>query len=513
VKLRFAGPALAALWLAACAAPVVKPAQLDGWHAIAAGDVVLVAEATARETEALAADLVGFDAAFAHLIGRKVASQKPTIIHFVRNRRLGERIWLGDRAAGWALGTLEESLACVALSSKIETRITLFHEYTHLLLARQRAARLPRWYNEGLAVYFSTLRVRDGAVEVGSVPFEYVQWLATRGPLPLPELFGPPDGIRSIDFYATSWALVHYLLSSARGRAELSRFEKELSAGVALDTARERAFGRSFEALSAELAAHLGYLQRGVSGEAVLDPRQLVIAKTPAARPLTRSESARALGLLALALEDVVHEESRDRGILAVSRDLLEIAVAGDAGNARARAALAYAESLANDREDARASVARALADAPGEREVLWRAGQVALALGDLEHAEQRFRGALAAGGEFASAWFGLGLALDRRGDAAAALDALERARRIAWSDALDLETGRLYLAAGRTDDALAVLQPLASDPHGGYVAEQAGELLRAAGLAAGTGPASGSAPESTRPTSRAGRSRRSAPR
>jgi hypothetical protein len=57
------------------------------------------------------------------------------------------------------------------------------------------------------------------------------------------------------------------------------------------------------------------------------------------------------------------------------------------------------------------------------------------------------------------------------------------------------------------------VLQPLASDPHGGYVAEQAGELLRAAGLAAGTGPASGSAPESTRPTSRAGRSRRSAPR
>jgi Flp pilus assembly protein TadD len=116
---------------------------------------------------------------------------------------------------------------------------------------------------------------------------------------------------------------------------------------------------------------------------------------------------------------------------------------------------------------------------------VLWRAGEVALALGDAGEAEERFRGALAIDTHYASAWFGLGRALDRRGDAAGAIAALEHARGIAWSSALDLETGRLYLAAGRSEDALALLRPLAADPHAGRVAERAAELLKEAGLGA----------------------------
>ena len=140
---------------------------------------------------------------------------------------------------------------------------------------------------------------------------------------------------------------------------------------------------------------------------------------------------------------------------------------------------------LSNDAEGARADLARALAEGPAQPEVLWRAGQAALALGDPNEAETRFRGALAIDADFASAWLGLGRALDQRGDAGGALDALEHARRIAWSSALDLELGRLYLAAGRSDEARSLLQPLAADPHGGRVAERAAELLKNAGLEA----------------------------
>ena len=75
-------------------------------------------------------------------------------------------------------------------------------------------------------------------------------------------------------------------------------------------------------------------------------------------------------------------------------------------------------------------------------------------------------------------AWFGLGRALARTGQAEPALAAFERARKLGWSDDLDLELGKLHLAAKRVPEARALLQPLAADPHGGSVSKQAAKLL-----------------------------------
>ena len=486
MTLRAACLTLAALAATACVGPHVPRAALEGWHSVAVGDVRVVAEASARETELLASHLAGFDAAFAHLLGRRLAAQRPTTIFLIRGRELAGRFGLGSSAAGWAFGTLEASYASVHSRARVETRLTLFHEYTHLLLARQRESRMPRWYNEGLAEYFSTLAVRDGALVVGSVPFERLGWLAASGPMPLDRLFGEVDLTHPKEvggFYSTAWALVHYRLGTPRGRGELSRFERELAQGVPLDAARERAFGRSFDALAAELSTYIDYLRRGVSASVVLDPSQIQIAEPPAPAPLAAFEVARELGLLALALTEESREEGEEGGLLALSRALLETAVEGDPGNARVRAGLAYARVLSGDAESAAAGIDRALRDASGDAEVLWHAGQIALAGGALDEAEARFRGALALDPRFASAWLGLGRALDRAGDTDAALEALARARSLAWSAALDLEIGRLHLAAGRNDEALAVLQPLARDPHGGRTAERAAELLREADL------------------------------
>jgi hypothetical protein len=70
----------------------------------------------------------------------------------------GERFGLGRGVAGWALGTLDDFFIAVRASMGQDSdRSTLFHEYTHVLLRRGRRAPLPRWYDEGLATYFSTL--------------------------------------------------------------------------------------------------------------------------------------------------------------------------------------------------------------------------------------------------------------------------------------------------------------------------------------------------------------------
>jgi Flp pilus assembly protein TadD len=487
VTRRLAGWAAIALAMTACAGPrPLAPGTLAGWYSVEVGDVRLIVQASAPEAAELASDLAGFDAAFAHLLGRRLPAARPTVIHLIRSPELARRFGMGTGVEGWATGTLETSLASVHLTSKVLTRNTLFHEYTHLLLARGRQSRMPRWYNEGLAEYFATLSVRDGAVVVGEVDYQRLQRITAHVPMPLAQLFGERDGTAPMnigDFYATSWALVHYLLGTPRGRSELSVFEKELSLGHPLDAARERAFGRPFGALESELATHVEYLRRGVSTAIALDARKIAVEQPAAPVPLASAEVGRLLGSLALALDDEGREEGQKGELLALARRLLEAAAREDEENARVHAALAYAQALSGEAAPAAAAIERAGRAAPRDPEVLWRAGQVALATDAPESAELRFREVLALDARFASAWFGLGRALDRRGDADSALAAFGHAREIAWSAALDLEIGRLHLAAGRNAEALTALQPLAHDPHGGRIAERAAELLRDAGL------------------------------
>src|SRR4030095_4252153 len=259
--------ALALLCVAGCAGPPVRRASLDGWQTVETRGVRIVAEASAEEVDALAQDLSGFHAAFSFLIGREIASTGPTTIALVRDPELAGRLGLGWGAKGFAWTTFDGAFSFVQLHpSRVETRLTLFHEYTHLLLSRHRSALIARWYTEGLADYFSTVAFRDGALVVGALPAERLGWLIQRRkPMPLDLLFGGDRdttlrGKATYDFYATAWALTHYLMAAPCRRRELSRFELELAKGTALDAAREAAFGRSFERLTEELTTHIGYL-------------------------------------------------------------------------------------------------------------------------------------------------------------------------------------------------------------------------------------------------------------
>ena len=43
----------------------------------------------------------------------------------------------------------------------------LFHEYVHYVLRNENALAYPAWYDEGLAEFLSTVRVREDRVEMG----------------------------------------------------------------------------------------------------------------------------------------------------------------------------------------------------------------------------------------------------------------------------------------------------------------------------------------------------------
>jgi Flp pilus assembly protein TadD len=485
VKVRAAALALAVLCALGCAGPrFARGPALDGWHAVESNGVRVLANANAEETRAIARDLASFDAAFAFLLGRKLAPTGPTTIALIRDPDLKQRFHLGVSVAGFALTTLDGSLSAIDLGQPAETRQTLYHEYTHLLLARHHDARIPRWYNEGLASYFGTLAYRDGALVVGAITSGRLYWVVKRKPMPLALMFGGDRdatlrGQKIGDFYATSWAVIHYLMQTPKGRSELARFERELAKGTPLEQAREVAFARPFAQLDSELATHIGYLARGVAGVSVLDPTKIALIEPAVPVPVSRGEVARELGSIALAVaSESADEEEDDGGLSRVARELLQVAVDEDPTSARSSAALARARALDGDSDGAAETLSGALRAAPGDVQVQLAAGHVALVAEDDGEAQARFRSAIALDERSPSAWYGLGRALARAGDADGALEALTHARRLGWSSPLDLELGRLHVAARRDDQARALLQPLAADPHGGAIAKKATELL-----------------------------------
>jgi hypothetical protein len=182
---------------------------------------------------------------------------------------------------------------------------------------------------------------------------------------------------------------------------------------------------------------------------------------------MRRSEVGSALGQLALALVDETEEEADLREAADLARGFLEIAVEEDRAPVHERAALGRARALAGDAAGGEAILSEALRDAPMDARVLTDAGEAALAM----HSTRRSRASAVRSRTTSArpaAWYGLGRALARADRADAAREAFEHARGLGWSAALDLDLGRLHVAAHRVPEAKALLQPLAQDPHGG---------------------------------------------
>jgi len=95
------------------------------------------------------------------------------------------------------------------------------HEYAHLIL-HASGLRYPAWLKEGLAEFFSTVRVGEQSSELGGDLPARSQILRRRTWMPLPELLALPeesawpDDRENVElFYAQSWALTDMLFLSA----------------------------------------------------------------------------------------------------------------------------------------------------------------------------------------------------------------------------------------------------------------------------------------------------------
>lgn len=182
----------------------------------------------------------------------------------------------------------------------------IFHEYTHLLI-RNTFRDVPDWFNEGLAEYYSTLKISGDQKFTLGIPIDHhVFLLRENNMLPLRTLFevdhkspyyngGEKQGI----FYAQSWALMHYLIIGTAGKVEqLGKFLELLGSQAPLDQAFQQAFGVTFEVMEKDLREYVKKKRYNVLiGEV---EEKLELNTDAVATPLPEAEAQAYLGDLIL---------------------------------------------------------------------------------------------------------------------------------------------------------------------------------------------------------------------
>jgi hypothetical protein len=115
------------------------------------------------------------------------------------------------------------------------THETARHEAMHVIAAGL-FGRVPTWLNEGLAEYFETLSVENQRVTITPQP-RWFEMAAQAHESGYPSELRTYMALRDADWYdnnrdvhyAIAWSLVHFLMSSDRGRAAIANYLQELA--------------------------------------------------------------------------------------------------------------------------------------------------------------------------------------------------------------------------------------------------------------------------------------------
>ena len=140
----------------------------------------------------------------------------------------------------------------------------IFHEYTHYLVHRSGRP-LPGWMDEGLSDFYSTFKRRwQGKTVLGWPSAERLAALRNRTFIPVRTIVTPqPDQMEEIwrspgrigQYYAESWALVHYLI--VERKASISSYLDALGDARSQDEAFRRAFGVDLDTINRELQTYV----------------------------------------------------------------------------------------------------------------------------------------------------------------------------------------------------------------------------------------------------------------
>jgi len=160
----------------------------------------------------------------------------------------------------------EERIFAVTGGSGVENDHTLFHEYAHHYMYQNMPGAYPGWFIEGFAEFFATADVTPSRMRVGlhsagrmnSLTMPENSWLPMEAVLRsrASEIRG-----RGHFYYAQSWALTHYFLSTDERRAALGRYLTAVMGGGDPIASLQPATGFTPTQLQGEVRNYLGLIR------------------------------------------------------------------------------------------------------------------------------------------------------------------------------------------------------------------------------------------------------------
>jgi len=364
--------ALAALHSPAFSNEVVLPKPGQKWIEVRTEHFRFFSNAGKGATRRVAVDLEELRAVLAELTDYELQSPIPTLIYVFRHDRSFEpykHLYQGKAAAvsGYFMAREEANYIAINADSR-DASGTVFHEYVHYVSANSLGY-LPTWLSEGLAEFYSSFEVIDKTVYIGLPIMNHLVVLRGSTPIPLDQLLAVNrssplynEKDRKGEFYAESWALVHYLLLGDEvRRQQLSRFLDLIHDGAAEDAAFTAAFGTETENLAREVRGHL----RGSRFKYLQATAEVDVEAGLSMRIMSYSETLYRLGQLLAA--QVVDRPER--------MAYFEASVNADLQNGLALSALAVEKEATADRVSAEDLYRRALRASPDDPTVLFRWG------------------------------------------------------------------------------------------------------------------------------------------
>ncbi|MCP5384433.1 MAG: hypothetical protein H6913_07440 [Altererythrobacter sp.] len=239
------------------------------WHVAESNHFVVYADDKPDDVERFSEYLERYHSAMEFLTGRKLPAPSPSnrVVIFVVGDRNEFREFAGSREiAGFYIpraGGSRAFVQSVSFSSR-ETDfslIVLMHEYAHHFIMSSMRTSLPRWVNEGAAEFYASTRFKDdGSIIVGRPALHRRGELIYAREVPAEELFDHEQysrnrGKRSDAFYGRSWLLYHYLHFSDERAGQMGEYLHAIAGGKSsIDAARE-VFG-DLDKLEKELDAY-----------------------------------------------------------------------------------------------------------------------------------------------------------------------------------------------------------------------------------------------------------------
>lgn len=205
-----------------------------------------------------------FDAVLHLRLGVKSTepAARPLPIYLVSKQRSLAKVRPGinETIAGFYLASDDDIYAIAAFER--HDMSTIQHEYAHHFMLAKLPSAYPAWLVEGFAEYFATFKHRGGVLEVGGVDPGNQGWLETADWLPYDKILSVrPFQFRDANavtmYYAQSWALTHYLLSSPERMRELDVYLRAVGSGADPAKAMTDATGLGPVELAKAIRRHL----------------------------------------------------------------------------------------------------------------------------------------------------------------------------------------------------------------------------------------------------------------